>query len=190
MSSGDWLWRVTWFDGKAYGVSYRSNLAKDPADKKWELDLVVSGDGKNFESITLLNLPGRPNETTLRFQPDGECIAFVRREEANTHAWIGSSPPPYANWTWHDAGVRVGGPEFMRLPDGRLVAGGRHYPGGAQMGIGWMTREQYAPQLMLPSGGDCSYPAFVWHDDQLWISYYSSHEGKSSIYLAQVEIVD
>ena len=190
MNNGDWLWRVTWFAGKAYGVSYRSNLATEPSDKKWELDLVVSDDGIDFESITLLQIPGRPNETTLRFQPDGECIALVRREAENKHAWIGSSKPPYTNWTWHDSNSQVGGPEFIRLPDGRMVAGGRRYPGGAQMGIGWMTKEEYTPQLMFPSSGDCSYPSFVWHENQLWVSYYSSHEGKTSIYLAEVGIVN
>ena len=37
-----------------------------------------------------------------------------------------------------------------------------------------------------PSGGDTSYAGLVWHDGLLWISYYASHEGKTSIYLAQV----
>ena len=40
--------------------------------------------------------------------------------------------------------------------------------------------------LTLPSGGDTSYPGLVWHDGLLWVSYYSSHEGKTSIYLAKV----
>ncbi|MEK8105428.1 hypothetical protein NKG94_10170 [Micromonospora sp. M12] len=31
--------------------------------------------------------------------------------------------------------------------------------------------------VALPSGGDTSYPGLVWHDDLLWVSYYSSHEG-------------
>ena len=34
--------------------------------------------------------------------------------------------------------------------------------------------------LTLPSGGDTSYPGLVMHDGQLWISYYSSHDGKSA----------
>ena len=41
--------------------------------------------------------------------------------------------------------------------------------------------------LKLPSGGDCSYPGLVWHNNLLWVSYYSSHEGKTSIYLATVK---
>jgi hypothetical protein len=47
---------------------------------------------------------------------------------------------------------------------------------------------QYNPQLTLPSGGDNSYPGMVWHGGQLWLSYYSSHEGKSSIYLAKIKL--
>jgi len=43
--------------------------------------------------------------------------------------------------------------------------------------------------LKLPSGGDTSYAGLVWHEGLLWISYYSSHEGKTSIYLAKVKFV-
>jgi hypothetical protein len=28
----------------------------------------------------------------------------------------------------------------------------------------------------------------VWHEGLLWTSYYSSHEGKSAIYLAKVRL--
>ncbi|UCD28439.1 MAG: exo-alpha-sialidase, partial [Planctomycetota bacterium] len=44
----------------------------------------------------------------------------------------------------------------------------------------------YEPVLTLPSGGDCSYPGLVWHDGLLWMSYYSSHQDKTSIYLAKI----
>ena len=37
-------------------------------------------------------------------------------------------------------------------------------------------------------GGDTSYPGMVWHDGLLWLSYYSSHEGKTAIYLARVKL--
>ena len=42
--------------------------------------------------------------------------------------------------------------------------------------------------LALPSGGDTSYAGMVLHDDLLWISYYSSHEEKTCIYLAKVKL--
>ncbi|GAH41572.1 unnamed protein product [marine sediment metagenome] len=42
--------------------------------------------------------------------------------------------------------------------------------------------------LKLPSGGDTSYPGLVWHKKMLYVSYYSSHEGKTSIYLAKLKV--
>jgi hypothetical protein len=42
--------------------------------------------------------------------------------------------------------------------------------------------------VTLPSGGDCSYAGLVWHEGQLWVSYYSSHEGKTAIYLARLKV--
>jgi hypothetical protein len=56
----------------------------------------------------------------------------------------------------------------------------------------WLDVEKAAltETLKLPSGGDTSYAGLVWHDDLLWISYYSSHESKTSIYLARVKFKD
>ena len=51
-----------------------------------------------------------------------------------------------------------------------------------------VTKGELNPLLDLPSGGDSSYPGLVWHDGQLWISYYSSHEAKTAIYLARVKL--
>ncbi len=45
-----------------------------------------------------------------------------------------------------------------------------------------------APLITLPSDRDCSYAGLVWHEGVLWLSYYSSHEGKSAIYLAKLKI--
>jgi hypothetical protein len=42
--------------------------------------------------------------------------------------------------------------------------------------------------LKLPSGRDTSYPGLVWHDGMLYVSYYSGHEGKTSIYLAKLRV--
>jgi hypothetical protein len=116
-------------------------------------------------------------------------VALVRREGGNTFGWVGRSKPPYTKWVWKETKHRLGGPDFMRVPDGSLWAGGRSYPGGAKTVIARMTADGgYEPALTLPSGGDTSYPGLVWHDGLLWVSYYSSHEGKSAIYLAKVKL--
>ena len=41
---------------------------------------------------------------------------------------------------------------------------------------------------MSRTGGDTSYAGMVLHDNVLWISYYSSHEDKTCVYLAKVRI--
>lgn len=191
LTDGEWLWRVTWHGGTAYGVSYGSTPRKDKdaqGEPDWTLKLFSSTDGVKYNLVTDLDIPGRPNETTLRFLPDGEMIALVRREAGSKLAWIGRSKPPYKTWKWTETKHQVGGPNFIQLPDGALWAVGRSYPGGAKTVVARMTLDSYEPVLTLPSGGDTSYAGLAWHDGLLWISYYSSHEGKTSIYLAKVKL--
>ncbi len=51
-----------------------------------------------------------------------------------------------------------------------------------------VARGRLRELVTLPSGGDSSYPGLVWHDDRLHVSYYSSHEGHSCVYLAEVDL--
>ena len=61
-----------------------------------------------------------------------------------------------------------------------------HDDGSPSTGLARMTRDSHGPVLTLPSGGDdTSYCGMVWHGDLLWMSYYSSREGRTSIYLAK-----
>lgn len=202
LSEGEWLWRVTWHDGKCYGVSYNASARTTPAAKEaatsktavsadpaeWKLKLVVSKDGVNFDLITHLGVPGHPNETTLRFLSSGELMAMVRREGGSTFGWLGTSKAPYKDWAWTETKHRFGGPNFIELPKGELWGTSRIYPGGAKTALIRMTPTTYEPVVTFPSGGDTSYAGMVWHEGLLWISYYSSHEKKSSIYLATVQL--
>ena len=178
LAEDHWLWRVTWHEGWAWSVS-KLGEGSDPRRGM----LYRSRDGLDWEWITDFRLPDNTwnaSEATLRFMPDGELIALVRPE------WIGTSRAPYTDWSWTKLSHRLGGPNFIRLPSGDLWAAGRDYGQAATTTLARMTRDSYEPVLTLPSGGDCSYPGLVWHDDRLWMSYYSSHEGKTSIYLAKV----
>ncbi len=181
LSEGHWLWRVTWHEGTAYGVSYLGSGSRAILER--------GRDGLEYEPVVAWDVPGA-NETTLRVMPDGEMLALVRCEAGDKQGRIGSSRPPYERWTWHEIGRRLGGPNFIRLPDGRLVAGSREVlpSGKAATVIARMDRRSYEPILTLPSGGDTSYPGLAWHEGLLWVSYYSSHEGKASIYLARVKL--
>jgi hypothetical protein len=42
--------------------------------------------------------------------------------------------------------------------------------------------------LKFPSRKDTSYAGIVWSKGLLWMNYYSSHEDKTSIYLAKIHI--
>jgi hypothetical protein len=181
-----WLWRVTWHKNAAYGVGYGTAGRKD-------VRLYQSRDGVAFQTLVeRLFEEGYPNESALAFLDDGTCLCLLRRDEASRTGQLGISRPPYTTWSWRDLGVQIGGPQMIRLPqpDGRLVAGVRLYEGRVRTALGWIDPKAgtFREILSLPSGGDTSYPGLVWQDGLLWVSYYSSHEGKTSIYLAKVRL--
>jgi hypothetical protein len=203
LGEGEWLWRVTWHDGKCYGVSYNAaqrdtkeaqTAAKsgkvEPGAAEWKLKLWVSTDGEKYDLVTHLDVPGHPNETTLRFTPKGEMVALARREGGNQKGWVGTSKAPYKEWSWKELPARIGGPNFVFGPDGPTIAVVRLYDEKVRTSLGLLDANtgKLEEALKFPSGGDTSYAGLVWHDGLLWVSYYSSHEGKSAIYLAKVKV--
>jgi hypothetical protein len=106
-------------------------------------------------------------------------------------ALLGASESPYTQWQWHDLKIYFGGPNFIQIPSGQWIAAGRILRDDGpktELALLNVEKKTLQPILQLPSGGDTSYPGLVWHDDHLWISYYSSHEGKAKIYLAKVRL--
>jgi hypothetical protein len=192
LERGHWLWRVTWRNGVAWGVSKYGSPSKELPEDPRKADLVRSNDGVKWERVTNLAVPGA-DETALRFDSKGRMILLMRtRSLTDEMASIGWADAPYTSWHWTKQTVHVGGPNFIVLPDGRMIGGGRwaKAPGadGARTAIGPMTLTEYTPQLVLPSGGDNSYPGFVFYKGVLWTLYYSSHETNTAIYLAKIRI--
>ena len=194
LEKGDWLWRVTWHKGTAYGIAYTSgkpDQTKTNRHAGMTIKLVASDDGINFHTVTKLAVTDSPNESTVRFLENGDCVALVRRELGDKEDWIGHSSAPYTDWQWHPAGMHIGGPNFIILANGKMLAAGREmHPGklANKTFVGSMDLESVHSDLVLPSGGDCSYPGMVWHKGLLWLSYYSSHEGATDIYLAKIHL--
>lgn len=186
-----WFWRMTWYDGIGYTVSYG-----EPNDNA--LELLKTTDGIHFEKVTSIALDGFPNETTVRFLPDGKMVMLIRRESEDKKAYIGVSDPPYTEWGLTPLRFQIGGPEMAVLPDGSLVIGGRAYfESGETKTCLWRGNEKgdFEFWKILPSGGDNSYPGFLIEDGELKIVYYSSHEltrpdGKprAGIYLARIPL--
>lgn len=188
---GRWMWQVSWHNGKAYGVSYAAG------ERRPWLELHVSSDGVKYEShVAELFGEGYPTEVTLRFDDDGTCYALMRRDRtgnASSSAMLGISRGDYTKWQWRDFGPEFngfGGPNFIKMPGGHWIGAGRMHQGGAHTALTYIdvANGKMTKLAKLPSGGDTSYPGLVWHDGMLYVSYYSSHEGKTSIYLAKVKV--
>lgn len=189
----DWIWRVTWYKGVGYGVNYqlkenakdRTTLSKDA----WVLYLMKTTDGINFQNIKNLEVYDLPNESTIRFDQEGKMHILIRREAGDRMGVMASSAAPYTDWSYYKLDYRLGGPNFIFLNKTRLLIGTRIYNEGPSTGIHLTDlKGKILKTLKLPSSGDTSYPGMLIVKNELWTSYYSSHEGKTSIYLAKIPL--
>ena len=89
-----------------------------------------------------------------------------------------------------DASGRTG--FYLSLGKGVLVAGSRSYYVPSHHKTVLFTGNEEGnlqESYVLPSGGDTSYPGFLVEGDQLWVSYYSSHEtANSAVYFAKLPL--
>jgi hypothetical protein len=178
-----WLWGVERrpTDNKLYGVGYRTDGSPHTTR------LYRSDDGEQYEVIVpTLTAHSWSNETALVLRDDGSAVALVRRNGAG--GLVGTSSGDLTDWSFQDTGVPIGGPALFELPTGDLIAATRLYDGRQRTSLSRLdpATGTLTEMLELPSGGDTSYPGMVLHDGKLWVSYYSSHEGKAKIYVAQV----
>ena len=196
---GFWLWRAHWHRNKVYSMGYATN--RDRSQRM--LRLYQSTDGKTFRPlIEKVNVPNGVGEDRILFlknktvsgqaatkNGDVTALCLLRRESGNKMALLGSAQSPFTDWTWKELNHRVGGPNMLQLPDGRILAATRLYE-PQRTSLSWLDPQRGTLEecLQLPSGGDTSYPGMVLHDGLLWVSYYSSHEKKTSIYLAKVKL--
>ncbi|HYF34986.1 MAG TPA: hypothetical protein VD994_06810, partial [Prosthecobacter sp.] len=83
LAEGDWLWRVTVNpkDSKFYGAVYNTHPTSGgpKPEAEWSLKNYASNDGSVWQLSSIMQVPGQPNETTVRFLKDGSAMALVRR---------------------------------------------------------------------------------------------------------------
>lgn len=176
----NWMWGITFHNGVGYSIGYRT------VEPRY-VRLYTTTDGKSFDvHVPDLGVDSSyPNESVIVFDENDVAYCLLRCQGP---AQIGIAKAPYKKWTWKKTETPIGGPEMIQLPDGRFLGAGRLYDGGARTSLFWVDPEtaKVTEIIKLPSGGDTSYPGFVLKDGILYVSYYSSHEGKTSIYLAKV----
>ncbi len=174
----EYVWHIEWHDGVGYGVSYGSGLA-----------LVKTTDGLHYDLVTKLDMPGFPNEATVRVNSKGTMAMILRREEGQRHGAWGVSEPPYTSWNWKEMDVPLGGPDFIFTTDSTTIVASRSlYSTEKTMLFNGNMRGKVEEVCILPSGGDDnSYTSMMQVGDDMWVTYYSKHEGeKASIYLAKI----
>jgi len=185
-----WLWGVEVHptSGDVYGVGYGPTTSHPRTTR-----LYRSSDGIDYATIVpTLTSDAETGETAIIFRNDAQhtAVALVRENTGAERSLVGTASGDYTDWTFQVVDKRVGGPELIELPDGNILAGSRLYDPVQRTSLSWIDPDtgQMTELLTLPSGGDTSYPGLVWHDGLLWMSYYSSHEDKTSIYLAKVRV--
>lgn len=184
---GFWLWRQQLNAGKIWSFGY----ATDRDRSRRVFRLYRSDDGRSYETvIPEVNVPKGVGEDSVLFLEDNSALCLLRHETGSKMALLGKATPPYTEWTWKELNLRIGGPNMLRLPDGRIIAAVRLYAPRARTSLCWLDPDAgtLTECLTLPSGGDTSYAGLVLQDGVLWVSYYSSHEEKTCIYLAKVAL--
>lgn len=182
----DWIWSLAWHNGIGYGVIYQIK------EGGWETYLLKTSDGKHYEKVSQIDVGGNPNEATLRFDKNDRMYVLVRREADDRMGVLASSDFPYKDWSFERLKIRLGGPNFLFLDEKSLIIGSRyHMENGPKTAVFTTDLEgNIQNTLVLPSGGDTSYPGMVFHKKKLWLVYYSSHEEKSNIYLTKIPLKD
>jgi hypothetical protein len=186
LEEGEELGRVTWQGETAYVVS-RSKTPPDDEGRinEWILTLHKSGDGISWTSVAQLKVPDFPAEATLRFRPDGECLALVQRMRRDKQGWLGKAKAPYTNWQWQPVGRPIGGANFLVMAKGNLIVAGQSDQLSVITALGFLDEKGWQPTLALRSGFRFSYTGMVEHEGFLWISYLS-HSGE--ILLGKVQL--
>jgi len=185
----DWVWRVTWNKGTGYAIDYQPGA----------IFLLKTTDGKYFENVSKIDIDGSPNECTIRFDKNGKMYVLVRREEGDKKGVLAICDFPYTTWQFRKLKFQLGGPDFIFLNDHTLLIGSRYYSADQveQKKLNITKTAVFVTDIkgnvlkIIPideSGGDTSYPGMLLYKNNLWFSYYSSHEGKTSIYLAKLSL--
>ena len=198
------LWRPITVDGIHHVATHHRLGGKEDNALRW-VSLARSTDGRTWEHVSDIWREDGANETQVFALDNGRLGALVRcarKSEGSAVAvanMLAVASPPYETWECTRLPHLIHGPAVCKLGN-RYIAGGRTYgepysdsvPHAAQMVLFELDVENGTSRTIatLPSWGDCSYPAMLaLSDTELGISYYSSHEGATQVYIARVALV-
>lgn len=196
-----WLWRTTWNEHQDMG------LAVGYVPGGATVSLYCTSDGRQYGLLCedLYTTPqgqGLPSEHGMAYDADGTAYCLLRRDAPDgkdDDAVFGVAAPPYREWSWSRSGVKVGGPDLLRLTDGRIVASCRRYehpdkwfPAYLQFAMTLVPPERSSldyhqmDQIHSVSDADIGYAGLVEKDGHIWFSYYYGVVPNVYVYVARV----
>jgi len=205
---------VTWHDGMGYSVGYGG---KDPRGT-----LYRTRDGKSWRVLKheVFSKTGvGENESDLAFTPDGTACCVARCGAPRVMIGV-SRGPYYQDWVWKKAGVDwnsdgtitpasqifrvdMGGPDIIRVSDGRLLLAARwlgpERPGGplridpsdpegredGSVMLFWVDAHSAVLTPFVEVDGT-SYPGICEHNRKIWVSYIGGD--RSGVFLAEIDL--
>lgn len=184
-----------------------------PNGEKTRKALSTAHAGKSWRSLKEDFFPeDHGGEGALAFGEDNTAYCLLRGS-SRTQAFIGVEKAPYyQDWEWKRPSVdygpengglppiekvlrtSLGGPNLIRLSDGRLLGAGRALGPGRDDGhatLFWIDPEK-STMIKFAEFAGTSYPGIAEHDCMIWVTYVSSacHEDKWEIHLAKIKIPD
>ncbi len=188
-----WLWRIRRHEGRYFGLV--QNLEGDWSQgRPHELDLIVSDDLREWETIARIGDGLGLDESDIHFRDDGEAWLVSRtvRGDDQVGSYFASAHPPYTDWTVTPMHPVVNAPVFIEH-EGDLYVAGRcrptrdgeatfPFPGDASTAVWRVQRGELEPVLRMPATGDCSYPGLIKDQEgRICMSYYSQHAYRTGV---------
>ena len=179
-----WLWRPTWNAETLYVVGLT-------VKKPWLTNLYKSEDGRQMQVLSPdFQKENRPTEAALTFPTPTQAVCIHRKDLGEKTATIGTSVFPFTEWNWEDTGLVIQSPELITLSNGTILLACRLIDTAMETVLFSVDpgQNKFTKLLTLPSSRDQGYPGVVYANGHLWISYYSSHDRNTAVYLAKVKL--
>ncbi len=183
------IWKPRVHDGRFYSAAHKKDEVS--GGKGREVHLVRSDDGLDWKKISTIRAGNWESETTMYFAPNHHATAFLRQKYGSPPAQVLESDPPYLEWKSRPADVgHFSGHSVHTFRDvtyllTRTMDYAKREAGSM---IYTFADGKLTPYCRLPAGGDCAYLEAVEDGDDMLVSYYSSHEGSTNVYLAIVPL--
>ena len=183
------LWKPCVHDGVFYSTAHKKD--ETSGGKGREVHFVKSADGINWEKVSTIRAGNWESETTLFFDDKHHATAFLRQKYGTPQAQVLEADPPYAEWKSRDAGVSHFSGHSVHTFKGVTYLLSRFLKSGKDYGamIYTFADGKLTPYCEVPAGGDCAYLEAVEDGPNMLVSYYSTHEGSTNIYLAVVPLM-